>query len=66
MSGTKAKAAAMQAAFDAIAEANQYELSELEKSYLCDHVFQTARCDASKDGTVLPEHQYPKPRIVLQ
>jgi hypothetical protein len=56
-----AKAKAMQHAFAAISEANKWGLSEQEKSFLCDHVFQTALRDTADDGTVAPEHRYPKP-----
>ena len=52
------KQLAMQRAFDAISEANKYELSEEEKSFLCDWVFHTAPCDTENDGTVEPAHSY--------
>jgi hypothetical protein len=41
-------------------------LSEKEKSEVVDWVFESALENTSTDGTVAPEHQYPKPRIVLQ
>jgi hypothetical protein len=66
MSNNEEKRAAIAAAEAAIARANSFFLTEKEKSYLCDHVFQTALGNTSNDGTVLPEHQYPKPRVVLQ
>jgi hypothetical protein len=55
------KQLALQAAFDAIQAANTYGLTEQEKSFLCDWVFETAPRDTENDGTVAPEHQYPKP-----
>ncbi len=61
MPQTSPKQLALQRAFDAISEANKYELSEEEKSFLCDWVFETAPRDTENDGTVEPEHQYPKP-----
>jgi len=61
MPQTSQKQLALQRAFDAISEANKYELSEEEKSFLCDWVFHTALRDTADDGTVEPEHQYPKP-----
>jgi hypothetical protein len=53
---------ALQAAFDAIQAANSHGLTEEEKSFLCDWVFETAPRDTENDGTVAPEHQYPKPK----
>jgi hypothetical protein len=55
------KQSALQAAFDAIQAANKCGLTEEEKSFLCDWVFETAPRDTENDGTVAPEHQYPKP-----
>ena len=62
---TQEKARAMQRAFDAISEANKWELSEEEKSFLCDCVFETAPRDTKRDGTVSEEHQYPKPKTLF-
>jgi hypothetical protein len=60
---------ALQAAFDAIQAANTYGLTEQEKSFLCDWVFETAPCDTADDGTVSEESQYtaakPKHRFVM-
>ena len=61
MSQTTEKQMALQAAFDAIQAANTYGLTEEEKSFLCDWIFETAPRDTADDGTVAPEHQYPKP-----
>jgi hypothetical protein len=61
MPNTTHKQLALQAAFDAIQVANTYELTEEEKSFLCDWVFETAPRDTVDDGTVKPEHQYPQP-----
>jgi hypothetical protein len=55
------KQSALQAAFDSIAHANKFGLTEEEKSFLCDWVFETAPRDTKGDGTVEPEHQYPQP-----
>jgi hypothetical protein len=55
------KQLALQRAFDAIQAANAHGLTEEEKSFLCDWIFQTAPHDTADDGTVAPEHQYPKP-----
>jgi hypothetical protein len=52
------KQVALQAAFDAIQIANTYGLTEQEKSFLCDWVFETAPCDTENDGTVEPAHSY--------
>ncbi len=62
------KRAAVAAAEAAIAHANSFELSELEKCYLCDHVFDTQKQNTQEDGTVLPEHQYSsmKLKAILQ
>jgi hypothetical protein len=62
MTQTSQKQTALQAAFDAIQFANTYGLTEQEKSFLCDWVFETAPRDTENDGTVEPEHQYPKPK----
>jgi hypothetical protein len=61
MTQTSRKQTALQAAFDAIQVANKFELSEEEKSFLCDWVFETAPRGTDNDGTVAPKHQYPKP-----
>jgi len=61
MPQTSHKQTALQAAFDAIQAANTHGLTEEEKSFLCDWVFETAPHDTADDGTVEPEHQYPKP-----
>jgi hypothetical protein len=55
------KQLALQCAFDAIQAANKYHLTEQEKSFLCDWVFETAPRDTADDGSVEPAHQYPKP-----
>jgi hypothetical protein len=62
------KRAAITAAEAAITHANSFGLSELEKSYLCDHVFDTQQQNTQEDGTTLPEHQYSlaKLRTILQ
>ena len=61
MPQTSPKQSALQAAFDAIQTANKFGLSEEEKSFLCDWVFETATRDTADDGTVAREHRYPKP-----
>jgi hypothetical protein len=61
MPQTSQKQMALEAAFDAIQIANTYGLTEEEKSFLCDWVFETAPRGTENDGTVAPEHQYPKP-----
>jgi hypothetical protein len=61
MPDTTRKQLALQAAFDAIQAANKYLLTEQEKSFLCDWVFETAPSNTADDGTVAPEHQYPRP-----
>jgi hypothetical protein len=52
------KRMALQRAFDAIQAANACGLTEQEKSFLCDHVFQTALRDTADDGSVPDESQY--------
>jgi hypothetical protein len=59
------KAKAIEAAYLAIEAANSWNLTEKEKSYLCDHVFQTALKDTREDGTVRKESQYPNPKVVV-
>jgi len=58
MPQTTAKQRALQAAFDAIQVANKYGLTEKEKSFLCDWVFETAPRDTARDGTVPEDSQY--------
>jgi hypothetical protein len=62
------KRAAIAVAEAAIAHANSFGLSELEKSYLCDHIFDTQKQNTQEDGATLPGHQYSrvKSRVILQ
>jgi hypothetical protein len=57
------KEEALQSAFDAIQFANEFHLTEKEKSYLCDWVFETATRDTKNDNTVPKQFQYIKPVI---
>jgi hypothetical protein len=63
------KQTALQAAFDAIQVANTYELTEEEKSFLCDWIFETAPRDTENDGTVEERNRYtaakPRHRFVM-
>jgi hypothetical protein len=49
------KQLALQAAFDAIQAANVFGLTEREKSFLCDHVFQTALRDTARTMAPFPK-----------
>lgn len=52
------KKAAILAAMDAIHRANQFDLSESEKSALVYHMFGTETRSTWIDGTVRPQRQY--------